>query len=182
MNKNTFGIIGFGIANIIIGAAGVAVFFVVFLMSVVLGWVTDKQFYGSFDWFYSMIIYRLYWVIFYLSFLILFYSGVTLLRKKTHSRKLAIISSSAISSVILFWTIPTIMISYVNSKSAPAFLSPWNIILPGFLLYAILLITYLMDSGTRRLFDDRDVKFPYLMVVIFILALLFIPLIWSPNR
>ena len=151
MNKRPLGVTIFGIVNIIIGLVNLFVLFIPFLL-VLLGEGTNREFYGFIDWFCSVILGVLSWIILYVSSLFLFWSGIFMLKMKNYARKLAIISSSAVISSISIWILSPIITSVIYHKIDLSIESPWHIIFLSFLLYTILLITYLRNPGIKKLF------------------------------
>lgn len=145
----------FGITNIIIGLTNLIIFFLPFLLGIVGGWVTYRNFYGSLDWFCLVILDKLILMTLYLFSFLLFWSGISLLRMKLYSRKLAIVSSSAIISSIFVWILSAIINSFVYHKENLNIQSPWDIVFLSFLLYTILLVTYFMNPEIKKHFKKN---------------------------
>jgi len=164
----------FGILNVLIGLGILVNFFSIFFWVVILGWVTEEGFSSILDWFSTVVIYRLGWELLYVFSFCLFWSGISMLRRKSYSRKLAIISSSAMCSGGLIWMIPSLM----YYKGSIDFNSPWNLIFILLLIYTFILVIYLMGSRIKSQFNDQNVKLPFRKLILIILILFLLPLIF----
>lgn len=147
----------FGITNIIIGLVNLFVLFIPFLL-VLFGEGIQRDFYGSIDWFCSIILGILSWIILYVSSLCLFWSGIALFRMKKYGRKLAIVSCSTIILSISTWILCPIINSIVYHKMNLTTESSWRIIFLSFLLYTILLVTYFMDPEIKKHFNTKNTQ------------------------
>ncbi len=180
--KNPLGITIFGITNIIIGLVNLFVLFIPFLLVFFGAEGASSEFCGFIDWFFSVILGMLSWIVIYISSLFLFWSGISMLKMKNYARKLAILSSSGIISSIFIWILSPIITSIIYHRSDLNIDLLGHIIIFSFSLYTILLIVYLMNPQVKKQFNDENVKLPFVKLIFIILSLLIIPLIWSPNR
>ncbi len=176
-SKRPLGVTIFGVANLAFGFIFLASFFIFFLLSVVIGWVTDRQFYGFLDWFFLAIIDRFLLAIFYIFSFQLFCSGISLLHMKQYSRKLALTSSYITALSYLFSILLSIISANVYPQIEIDFNSPRILGLYVFLVYTILLTIYLNDPVIKREFNDIDVKLSFKKPILIILIAFIFPLI-----
>ena len=161
--------------NIIAGLLSLFIFFSPFVVAVILNMV-DRDLYGFLDWFNEIVLARLGWTIIYVFSFCLFWSGISMLRMKSNSRKLAIISSIAMLSSALLFVLSTIISSKLHYYMEIDF-QPWISILLSFLVYTILLIAYLNDPGIKQQFNEQNVRIPFKKLIFIILILFLFPLI-----
>lgn len=177
-NKRNFGLAFFGVANVTIGLFFLMYFFLSFFIGVVVGLVTDRGFYGSLDWFCRVILDRFSFSVLYIFSFLLFWSGISMLRMKSYSRKVSMVASAVISSSFLVLLLTDIIRSYVYPQLELKFLSLWDAGLLLFFIFTISQIIYLNNPEIKKQFNDENVKLPLkifaLICIIFFLSPLFI--------
>ena len=100
INKERLGIRILGVVNIIFAMWFLFIFAFSFFMGVLLGWVTDEAFRDAYEKFVSLIIGRLMADIRYIFSFLLAFSGISMVKVKNYSRKLAIRSIVVLLSLI----------------------------------------------------------------------------------
>jgi hypothetical protein len=161
MNRRSLWIVLLGVINILIGLYSLITFFIVFLMMVLGGIVSETNFVGFWDWFSRFIILRLGFSIFYIFSCLLFLSGIAMFAKKPYSRKLAMVSSMGMCVGGLIFMLPAIS-SYVKNFSLG---SPWDPFYAGVLIYTFLLVILFSSQRAKEQFNDEDVKLSFKWII-----------------
>lgn len=189
--KKPIGISIFGIANIILGIIPTvfvssesirsSFFLIVVFLFTFAGWVTDNEFVSSGDCFLQTIMWRGCLIILYISSLFLFWSGIAMIRKKSYSRKLSLISLCILFSSWLGFNSTCIIQSYLYDKIVFDInaLCMLLIITFSLLIYILLFARYFMNSKIKQYFEDTNIKFPLkriFMLALIILIIIFIPI------
>jgi len=189
--KKPVGITIFGIINIVFGIIPTTFlifesirssFFIIFIfLFTFAGWVTDNEFNGFFDWFLQTIIWRGSLIILYIFSTLLFWSGLTVIRKKPYGRKFSVISIVGFSSAWVVFFTSGILRPYLYSNDKNFDVNAIRIslyLLFGLLIYTFLFIRYLKLPKIKEYFDDANkklsLKLIYLVVAI-ILIVIFMP-------
>ncbi len=164
-----------GILNILFGIWFLVLLAPNFLLGVILGLVSDYGFHDAYDEFMSVIIGRLTASIGYIYMGMLVFSGISMIRMKNYSRKLALFSCITIIAVHLFGALLTIidamLYSDVNINPDPFYALPLLI----FLIYTIFLLVYLNKPKIKAIFNDKDVKLSFKIPIVIIIIAFFSP-------
>jgi hypothetical protein len=190
--KKPIGITIFGIINIVLGIIPTtflifesirsSFFITVVFLFTFAGWVTDNEFVCFLDWFLQTIMERGSLIILYITSLFLFWSGITMIRRKSYSRKLSLFSMYLLFLSWLVFITSSIIDSYLYLKLIFDISAFWIllVITLGLLVYVLLFTRYSMNPKIKEYFNDANIKFPlkriYLVVVI-ILIIIFIPIL-----
>ena len=190
--KKPIGITIFGIINIVLGIIPTTFlifesirsssFIIMIFLFTFAGWVTDSEFACFFDWFLQTIMERGCLIILYIFSLFLFWSGLAMMRKKRHARKIAIVS---IFILFLSWSIfliSTIIRPFLYHKVSLDIdaLQVTVVITFSLLIYTLLFVRYFMNPRIKEYFADANIKFPLkriCLLALIILIIIFIPIL-----
>ncbi|MHB8155014.1 MAG: hypothetical protein ACYDFR_03050 [Candidatus Omnitrophota bacterium] len=185
--KRPAGVTIFGMINIVLGilpslflinlCLRYAFFITVIFLFTFAGWVTDNEFKSFADWFLLTIVNRGSLITLYI--FSLFLSGLAMLKKKPYSRRLAIIS---ISGVVLGWMvshISSIIRGFLYRNAELDSNGSWKIfyISLALLIYAFLLIKYLIRPEIKEEFNKVHIKYSLKTIIFFTLLVILTALI-----
>ena len=191
--KRPAGVTIFGMMNIVLGilpslflinlCLRYAFFITVIFLFTFAGWVTDNEFKSFADWFLLTIIDRGSLITLYVFSLFLFWSGLAMFKKKPYSRILAIIS---ISGVVLSWMvshISSIIHGFLYRNAEFDRVGLWEIfyISLALLIYASLLIKYLIRPEIKEEFNKGNIKYSLKAIIsLALIGLIAVLIIFGP--
>jgi len=191
--KRPFGVTIFGVFNIVLGTVPslflinlclhLSFFITVIYLFTFAGWVTDNEFKSFADWFLLTIVERGCLITLYMFSLCLFWSGVAMLKMKPYSRKLSIVSISAIGLSWITTNVSAIIRGFLYRNAEFDINALWKLFLISLalLIYAFLLIKYLKRPEIKEEFDKDQVKYSLKSIILICsIILLLILIIFGP--
>jgi len=168
----------FGVINIAVGLFYILTYLLPFLFAVVGGWVTDRDFYGYWDWFFMVVVDRFIMASTFVSSLFLVFSGYGILNLSIKARKTAIFSGLILvgSNVISSFSELFKSILYPDHYALPyAF---WTVVNFTITFYVVSLIFYFNNERIKTYFPDNVIVFPLKKIFGIIVVSFIFPLLW----